>query len=198
MPEPTSESSKERDRWNQKYRESPGLWLQPDDFLEFAFNSFIRPRFPHGGTALDLAGGAGRHSIWLAGHDWHVTLMDISEVGVNLARQNAGPLSTHIHFVVHDLTRFTAPQTQVDLVMVFCYLDREIFPEILKAIRPGGLLVYKTHTREQLRLPYGPKNITHLLDPGELPRLAEPLQLLHYKEVVTDRATAELVAAKMR
>jgi SAM-dependent methyltransferase len=190
----------ERERWNRKYREAPEAWLVPDPFLERAFAQYILPLFPHGGSALDLAGGAGRHAIWLARQGWKVTLMDISETGVEQARQNAGPLASHIHFLVDDLTRFQASQTEFesafDVVMAFFYLDRKIVSEIVRAVRPGGLFIYKTHTLAQAKLAGGPKNPAHLLRPGELLQLASGLRVLHYQERVAKKATAELVARK--
>jgi SAM-dependent methyltransferase len=195
-----SDSDDERERWNQKYREAPGAWLIPDPFLPRAFSEYILPLFPHGGNALDLAGGAGRHAIWLAQQDWKVTLIDISETGVEQARQSAGPLASHIQFVVDDLTCFKAAQTEFEarfeVVMAFFYLERKIFSEMVKAVRPGGLLVYKTLTLEQAKLADGPKNPAHLLQPGELLQLADGLRILHYQEEVAEKATAELVARK--
>ena len=190
--------STERERWNQKYREDPGAWLEPDPLLAWAFSEYIQPLFPRGGSALDLAGGAGRHSIWLAKQGWDVTLIDISETGVELARQNAGPLASHIHFVVDDLTQFRASQTQFDVVMGFFYLQREIFPEIVQAVHPGGVLIYKTYTTDQLKLPSGPKDASHLLAPGELARSVAEMSVLHYCETVAKKATAEIVAKKMK
>jgi len=113
-----------------------------------------------------------------------------------LARQNAGPLASHIHLVIDDLTQFRAAQTQFDLVLGFFYLEREIFPEIGKALRPGGVLLYKTYTTDQLKLPSGPKDASHLLAPGELLRLVSRMRVLHYRETVAEKATAEIVARK--
>jgi SAM-dependent methyltransferase len=186
----------QRERWNEKYRASPESWTEPDVFLPWAFRRFIHPAFPNAGRALDLAGGAGRHTIWLAQQGWDVTLIDISETGAELARQKAGPLVPHIHFVVDDLTQFRAAQTQFDMVMGFYYLDRKLFPEIVRALRPGGLLVYKTYTIEQLNLPGGPKDVSHLLEAGELSRLVSSLTPLWERETVAEKATAEVVARK--
>jgi tellurite methyltransferase len=186
----------EREHWNQKYAESPSHWLEPDAFLTWAFSEYIRPSYPRGGIALDLAGGAGRHAIWLAKQSWEVTLIDISDTGVEQARRNAGPLASHIRFVIDDLTQFRASQTRFDVVTVFFYLERRIFPEIVKALRPGGLLVYKTHTVEQAKLANGPKHQAHMLQPDELLKLAAGLRVLHYRERVAEKATAELVAKK--
>ena len=176
--------------------------MAPDPFLVRAFSEYVLPLFPHGGHGLDLAGGAGRHSIWLARQGWEVTLIDISETGVEQARQNAGPLASHIYFVVDDLTHFKAAQTQLDagfeLVMAFFYLERGIFSEMLKAVRPGGLLVYKTYTVAQAKLAGGPKNPAYLLEPGELLHLTDGLRALHYREETAATVTAELVARKER
>src|SRR5208283_295192 len=210
------DSPGERERWNQKYREKSAAKMQagtprktvPDPFLGWAFSEYIAPLFPHGGRALDLAGGTGRHAIWLAQQGWQVTLIDISETGIDEARKNAGPLASHIHFVVDDLTQFKAAQIQFgdpsepapepafEVVMAFFYLQRNIFPEIVKALRPGGLLIYKTYTLAQAKLARGPKNPEHLLASGELLQLARELRVLHYREVVAENATAEMVARK--
>ena len=189
-------SSDERARWNQKYREGLHTPSEPDPFLVEAFSLFVHPAFPDGGSALDLAGGAGRHALYLAQRGWQVTLTDISEVAVEQARQSAGALASHIHFVVDDLTQFRASQSQFDLVMGFFYLERGIFPEIVKAVRPGGLLVYKTYTAKQLTLEGGPKDPAHLLEAGELLELVKGLQVLHYREAMAAKATAEVVAKK--
>jgi SAM-dependent methyltransferase len=192
---PLSNSDNERERWNRKYSEDCGAALRaPDPFLEAAFAEFIRPLFPKGGRALDLAGGAGRHAIWLAQQGWEVTLIDISEPGVERARQSAGSLASHIRFVVDDLTRFKASQTEFetrfDVVMAFFYLERSIFSEMVKAVRSGGLFVYKTYLKSQARHLTNP---AHLLETGELLRMAEGMRILRYREV---EAMAELVAAK--
>jgi tellurite methyltransferase len=81
-------------------------------------------------------------------------------------------------------------------VMGFFYLEREIFPEIMKAVRPGGVLLYKTYTTDQLKLPGGPKDASHMMAPKELLRLVRGMSVLHYYETVAEKATAELVARK--
>ncbi|HLX86538.1 MAG TPA: class I SAM-dependent methyltransferase [Terriglobales bacterium] len=211
-----SKSESDRERWNRKHHESllgsrDLVSSAPDALLDEAFAKYVLPQFPNGGTALDLAGGSGRHAIWLAKRGWDVTLIDVSDVGVEQARQNAGPLASNIRFVVDDLTHFRAPQklsgVQYDLAIVFYYLEREIFPEILSALRPGGLLIYKTHLRPspsdlpsdaspQTNLTQRPKNPAYLLAPGELLRLVPGMRIMHYREDLASRPTAGLVAEK--
>jgi tellurite methyltransferase len=125
-------SNEQRVCWDRRYREAAGTstWTEPDAFLTRVFSEWIEPAFPEGGSGLDLAGGAGRNAIWLARQGWKVTLNDISETGIEQARQHAGPLATHMHFVVDDLTHFKASQTHFDVVMAFFYLDRKFFPRL--------------------------------------------------------------------
>lgn len=176
----SSNEGDERERWNHKYRDAPTTGRSsPDPFLVHAFSEYMQPLYPEGGRALDLAGGAGRHAVWLAKQGWEVTLIDISEAGVEQARQIAGPLASHIDFVVGDVNEFKASQTHATLshladsnvthgfeaVMVFFYLERKIFPELLQAIRPGGLLIYKTYMSMEAKL-NGPKNPAHCSKPA--------------------------------
>lgn len=190
----------DRERWNKKYREaSAATWKVPDPFLPWAFSQYISPMFPRGGRALDFAGGAGRHAIWLAEQGWEVTLIDVSDAGVEFARQSAGLVATRVHFVVDDLTEFKASQTRFDLAMVFFYLDRSILSEIVKSLRPGGLLIYKTNTVTPAPQMGQSANPAYLLEAGELLQLLKPgagMRILHHREDTSQRATAELVAQK--
>ena len=62
--------------------------------------------------------------------------------------------------------------------------------------KSGGLLIFKTYTREQLRLGGGPTHPVHLLESNELLRAFASLRILHYHESIKDKAVAELVARK--
>ena len=62
-----------------------------------------------------------------------------------------------------------------ELVLVFNFLWRPLFPRLVEALRPGGILLCESFTREHA-LAYGrPANPDHVLEPGELPRLVAPL-----------------------
>ncbi len=74
----------DRQRWNQRYRQEGPMDHQPHPFLVEMF-----PRLGPPGRALDVAGGAGRHALWLAQRGWQVTLVDISDVALRMAEQAA-------------------------------------------------------------------------------------------------------------
>src|SRR5215471_20887138 len=182
----------EKTLWNRKYRERSHLSLEPDPFLVSVYTQFLEGSSP--GTALDVAGGVGRHALWLADRGWQVKLVDISESGIELARKN---LPSTVELEVLDLQKVRdLGRAKYDLVIVFFYLQRSLFPALMKALKPGGLLIYKTYTLEQQRFSGGPSHPMHLLKPNELLRAIASLRILHYHETIRDRGVVELVARK--
>ena len=187
----------EKTLWDKKYGERSHSSLQPDPFLVSAYDEFLFGTTP--GLALDVAGGVGRHSIWLAQRGWRVKLMDISEIGIQQAEENANRTGTaeSISKEIRDLnTMSDLGREQYDLVVVFFFLQRELFPALLEAIKPGGTLIYKTYTTEQKNFPGGPSHPMFLLEPNELLRAFSSLRILHYQETLHEKGVAELVARK--
>lgn len=187
----------EKAQWDKKYSEGSHGSLVPDPFLPSVYREFLSSRPP--GSALDVAGGVGRHAIWMAEHGWSVKLLDISGVGIALARENAarGAAASAIITEQRDLnTAHDLGQELYDLVMVFFFLQRELFPALISALKPGGHLIYKTYTNEQQRFSGGPTHPMFLLQPNELLRAFSSLRILHYHETVQEKSVAELVARK--
>jgi len=187
----------EKALWNKKYSEGSHTLLDPDPFLVSAYDEFLFGTSP--GLALDVAGGVGRHSIWLAQRGWRVKLLDISEVGIQQAEENANRTGTaeSISKEIRDLnTMSDLGREQYDLVVVFFFLQRELFPALLDATKPGGTLIYKTYTTEQKNFPGGPSHPMFLLEPNELLRAFSSLRILHYHETLQEKGVAELVARK--
>ncbi|MBA3914973.1 MAG: class I SAM-dependent methyltransferase [Acidobacteriales bacterium] len=186
----------ERDTWDQRYRSGSHRSLDPDPLLVESYRDFIEPLFPQPGTALDVAGGAGRHAAWLAHRGWRVTLVDVSAVAIEQARANAGEVAEKIKFEVGDLESFELGTQPYDLVLVFFYLQRDLFPRLIEALKPGGLLIYKTYTHMAPKFGRGPSHPMHLLGENELLHAVPEMTVLHYLETVHERGIAELVARK--
>jgi len=185
-----------RIEWERRHAEGSHNSVTPDTFLISAYEQFVAPRLKYAGRALDIAGGVGRHAIYLAERGWLVTLMEISDVAVKQARRNAEERDLHIFAERVDLTEARLPASAFDLILVFFYLERSLWTQIASALRPGGILIYKTYTREQLKLGGGPTDPMHLLEANELRDAFPQLQILHYGETIKDKAVAELVARK--
>jgi 2-polyprenyl-3-methyl-5-hydroxy-6-metoxy-1,4-benzoquinol methylase len=187
----------ERTSWNQKYSEGSHSSLEPDPFLVSAYDEFLSSQPP--GTALDVAGGVGRHAIWLAQRSWRVKLLDISDVGIKQAIANAKSTGSAVSISseVRDLNDMQdLGREQYDLVIVFFFLQRELFPALISALKPGGLLIYKTYTMAKKNFGGGPSHPMFLLEPNELLRAFSSLRVLHYHETIREKGVAELVARK--
>lgn len=186
-------TDRERDEWNQRYRDGSHTRTDPDPLLVAAYGDYISPLQPAPGHALDLAGGPGRHALWLAERGWSVDLIDISAAA--LAR--AAARSPKLHTIQHDLSDGLPPHlARYDLILNFFFLERPLFTEIPALLAPGAILIFKTYTELQPVLSHGasPSHPMHLLQRNELLRAFSGLELLFYRETVTEKGTAELIA----
>jgi len=187
----------EKSSWNKKYSEGSHSSLEPDPFMVSAYDEFLSGSAP--GLALDVAGGVGRHSIWLAQRGWRIKLLDISDVGIKQAEANAKSTGTaaSISLEVRDLhVMQDLGREQYDLVVVFFFLQRDLFPAVAAALKPGGLLIYKTYTAEQKNFAGGPSHPMFLLESNELLHAFSSMRVLHYHETIQGKGVAELLARK--
>lgn len=156
----------DRARWDARYTSGPRHLRAHDPnplLIRFA------PPAYSGIRALELACGLGRDALWLAGQGYTVDALDVSLVALRRAR--AAMLERGIegvNFILADLDHYPLPPRRYDLVYVYRFLDRRLFPEIRSRVRPGGLAIYETlNVRRHLRYPAARPE--HMLELGELP-----------------------------
>jgi SAM-dependent methyltransferase len=157
-----------------------------------------RAPLPRGGDALDLACGSGRHAIWLAEQGFRTTALDRDAAAIGAVDEEARRRGLSIRTRIADLEagRPSLEPGSFDLIVVVHYLHRPLFPEIVGALRPGGVLVYETFTRAQAARGK-PTNPAFLLEPGELVALVHPLEILARREGDFDgRSVASVVAIR--
>jgi SAM-dependent methyltransferase len=158
------------------------------------------PWLPARAIALDVACGRGRHAIWLAEQGSSVTALDRNEEAIDQLRREADTRGLPIVALVRDL-EVGEPMLGIaafDLVVVVHYLHRPLFPALIAALRPGGLLVYETFTRAQAARGK-PTNPDFLLEEGELQRLVQPLEILDWREgTFEEREVASVVARRRK
>ena len=194
LPDPTGGRLPPRQRWDTRYANflDSKLPSQPRDFLMEWL-----PSLPKDGLALDIAAGAGRHSLALAGHGLTVHAVDISFEGLRLLKKASRPPEKIVPIVL-DLERGWLPRAEYDVAVNFLFLERAIFPAVKRRLKPGGWLLIETFTVEQLTLPHK-KNIRRhfLLEKQELCDIFSDMEIVFYNEGLSyGNYTAQLVARK--
>lgn len=160
------------------------------------------------GRALDVAAGGGRHALYLATHGWQVDAIDRDSAALAQLSASASAGSLSIHTRTVDLEQ-PAPfnpelgQERYDVVLGFFYLHRSLFPFLMDALKPGGVLIYETFTIDNYTHHKHPRRWEFCLSHNELLRMTSTLQILHYEEGAHDGVegprstyTAQLVAQK--
>jgi SAM-dependent methyltransferase len=186
----------QRAHWDLKYEQGLTSLTEPDPFFISAYERFVDPSLPKAGVALDLAGGLGRHGLWLASRSWQVTVVDLSDVAIRKLSQAALELNVELELLVGDASEYKFEPGRFDLIVLFYHLDRDLFPKIVSALKPGGLLICKMSLRWNSD---GTSTAvsTNPLHRNELPSLVPDLDVLHHQErPVRDRGVAEFVGRK--
>jgi SAM-dependent methyltransferase len=135
-----------------------------------------------GAQALDVACGNGRHARWFAQRGCTVDAVDRD---ATLATQFAG--DARIRFLAADIEAGPWPYAdrRFDAIVVTNYLHRPLWPALLAALAPAGLLIYETFA--QGNAAFGkPSNPDFLLAPGELLRACASLHVLGYEDGVVN------------
>lgn len=182
--------------WDNKYRQGLPSLTMPDPFFVSAYSEFVAQRFPVPGDALDIAGGLGRHALWLARRAWRVSVVDVSEVALAKLARKAARQALDVRLVAGDAASFEFEPQRYDLLVLFYHFDRTLCPKLVQALRPGGLIVTKlalewTTRSSTRRAPDSPPTR------GELPTLLSGVQVLHHAErPVGHRGVVEFVGQK--
>ncbi|HYL62291.1 MAG TPA: class I SAM-dependent methyltransferase [Candidatus Methylomirabilis sp.] len=196
--------------WDARHREAA------EKALEEPANIVLEwlPLLPEG-PALDLACGRGRHTLLLAAHGHAVTAVDWSEaaleileaqahakkleVGRPVVLGSAGVAAAYqrgIHPVQANLEDIRLPDSAFAVIVCVQYLQRPLFPQMERALRPGGVLLFETFTHAQLEYSGGPRNPAYLLEPEELRTAFPRLEVLFYRELNAGQGIASLVGRR--
>ena len=150
---------------------------------------------PAGGRVLDVACGGGRHTRFFLDRGHPVTVVDRDTSGVKDLQENPG-----VEILEFDLEAgapWPFPGRAFQGVVVSNYLWRQVLPDIVAAVAPGGALLYETFARGQERFgrPHRPE---FLLQPGELlEAVGGALRVVAYEDLILDdpRRAVQRIAA---
>ena len=125
-------NDQDRHRWNRKFLQGEHDSTEPSSVI-----TDIEHLLPRQGNALDVAGGAGRHSLWLAQRGLTVTLVDISDEALRISQTRSQSLGIQLKTVHLDLEQEPLPAGPWDLILAVHYLDRTLFPRFCRGVGTG-------------------------------------------------------------
>jgi SAM-dependent methyltransferase len=183
-------------RWDERYKSGS----RPQEDLEAPPTPLvvrIAKALP-AGNALDLACGAGRNALWLAGNGWRVTAVDGSATAIEILRTRARERGLDVISRVADLEtgEYKIEPGSWDLIVVAYYLQLDLIESAKAGLRRGGVIIVIVHVTAQ-----GEEPTKHRLRPGELIRCFEGWEILHSfegqpEDAAHRRPVAEIAARR--
>lgn len=155
----------ELERWEGRYS-APGYLFgtEPSDFLKRKAHLLKA-----GEKALAVADGEGRNGVFLAERGLDVLAFDISPTGLAKARALAAQRGVTLKLEQADLLTWDWPVEAFDVVVVifiqFCTPEQraQVFANIKRTLKPGGLLLMQGFRPEQLKYKSGgPPHVENL------------------------------------
>ncbi len=144
--------------WSKRYQDAGEQYLfgtEPNRFLAHRADLLQEGR-----TALSVADGEGRNSVWLSEQGLDVTAIEISVVAVEKARRLAAGRKVDVRFVLADMTASDWPPAELHnafdwVIGIFIqFVGPEArarqFAAMKQMARPGGRILLQGYTPRQL------------------------------------------------
>ena len=145
----------DKEKWNKKYQNNPIPDVPIEIIKKYA-------KIHQGNHALDIACGMGRHSKYLASLGFEVDALDISSLAIETLKKE-----NQIHAKEVDFDTYTLEKEKYDLIICTYFLKRSLFPQIITALKTGGMLIYETFVYHEEN-EQTPSQRAFLLEEGEL------------------------------
>lgn len=151
--------------WNDRFATEAFVFgTEPSQFL-VAQRAYLEP----GLTALAVADGEGRNSVYMAQCGLSVTAMEAAPNAIAKARTLAADRGVTVDFVEADIFDWDWGATEFDLVagIFIQFMGAEaragVFDGMKRAVKPGGLIMIHGYTPKQLDYATGgPKQVENL------------------------------------
>jgi SAM-dependent methyltransferase len=144
----------EQAQWDDRYGSGPErLWSGRPNGALLAEVADLPP-----GRVLDVGCGEGADAVWLAGHGWDVTALEVSGVALERATRHARDAGVAITWVHAGLAEAALPPASFDLVSTQ-YPALRRTPDaaaeraLLAAVAPGGVLLLVHHAGMETHVP---------------------------------------------
>ncbi len=179
------------DDWDRRYADnSRAFSYEPNPLLAELASPLVA------GRALDLAAGAGRNALWLAGRGWRVTAVDFSRVGLQRAESRAAELGLELDCVHADLYDYRPPAAAFELVLITYMHPRidqreTVFAAAAEAVAPGGHLLVVGFDETDPHEGGGPADPERRFSPKRLTDALPGIELERCERMEREQQTAE-------
>jgi len=171
--------------WDERYSGEGFLFgTEPNAFL-LSQQALLKP----GASCLAVADGEGRNGVWLAEQGLRVLSVDSSAVAMDKARTLAQQRGVKLDFELADLLQWDWGEHRFDVVVaVFIQFATpeqrgQMFADIRRCLKPGGLLLLQGYTPRQLKYGTGGPPLAENLYTETMLRSAfAGLEILHLCE----------------
>lgn len=171
--------------WDERYAGADyHFGTEPNAFL-VAQRDFLQA----GGHCLAVADGEGRNGVWLAEQGLRVLSVDSSAVALNKARALARQRGVAVDLEQVDLLQWDSPENRFDVVAaIFIQFAtpaqrEQLFANIKRSLKPGGLLLLQGYTPRQLEYRTGgPSQVENLYTEALLRESFSDMEILHLRE----------------
>ena len=183
----------DRIRWDQRYRYPK---REPSNHARQLLMDHF-DLLPREGIVLEVAMGIGQNAKPLLEHGLKVIGVDISLVAVQKAKQTYPNLMA----TVADLNHLYFPSNYFDVVLNFYYLQRDLWKDFFRILKPGGILFLETLTQD-IQSVRSDIATQYLLNPKELTTAFSNWSILYSREGWIDsyhgqkKAIASIIAQK--
>jgi cyclopropane fatty-acyl-phospholipid synthase-like methyltransferase len=171
--------------WNERYKgDEYHFGTEPNAFL-VSQRAHLKP----GMDCLAVADGEGRNGVWLAEQGSTVLSVDSSVVAVGKAHALARERGVKVAVVHADLLQWDWPENRFDVVAAIFIqfappgLREQLFTDIKRCLKPGGLLLLQGYTPRQLEFRTGgPSQLENLYTEALLREAFSDMDILHLSE----------------
>jgi len=173
------------EHWEQRFS-TPGYVYgkTPNEFLKSCAHLLVR-----GQKALTIADGEGRNGVFLAELGLDVLAVDFSPTALAKAQALAAERGVALRTELADLTTWNWPAETFDVIVGIFFqfapppLRQQIFANIKRALKPGGLLLIQGYRPEQLKYGTGgPSQVENLYTRALLEEAFGDFASLHIRE----------------
>lgn len=177
--------------WDEKFQTEEYVYgVEPNEWLQSVLSEQTDKNI-----AL-LAEGEGRNAVYLAKIGNNVTTYDFSKEGIEKTKRLAQSVGVAVDTNLQDITVKNAlPRETYDIsTSIFGHVPKEgkyeMFSNLIRCVKPGGLIVFELYSTKQLEYKTGgPKDITMLYEVDEIKNYLEnfSVEIISLEEVVTER-----------